>query len=302
MSLLLAITMFVQAPQAAPARPAAVPPTAPATGPEGAPATAAPAEVALGAAPPVAPAAAARAPFADVGALLDAVEAITETLRDFRADVTLETTDDITGDTERRMGKVVFLQEAGKPQTRQFAVVFEKFIDGSGRMDEKPMRYIYADGWLTEADFTQQTLIRRQLARPGEAYDPLKPGDGPVPLPIGQRKADVLKRFEASLATTPPHGSLAKLEHAQGVVMTPRPGMADRDLVQAIVWYDLETLAPVGVEAKKKNGTTIVLLRRPALNAGLDDAQRALLSLAAGATQGWRVDERPLAAPGGAQP
>lgn len=57
-------------------------------------------------------------------------------------------------------------------------MVFEKFIDGSGRMDERPVRYIYADGWLTEADFKQRTLVRRQLARAGEQYDPLKPGEG----------------------------------------------------------------------------------------------------------------------------
>jgi hypothetical protein len=52
-----------------------------------------------------------------------------------------------------------------------------------------------------------------------------------------------------------------------------------------------------------------VSLRGAQLNAGLDDAQRALLSLASGTTDGWRVDERPLpaaasggAAPGGAAP
>ena len=246
------------------------------------------------ASPPLAAPAAPRT-FADAGALLDAVERTAATLRDFRAGVTLETTDDVTGDTERRLGQLVFVQEAGKPATRRFAVVFEKFIDGGGRMDARPVRYLYADGWLTEADFTQKTLIRRQLARPGEQYDPLKPGEGPVPLPIGQRRADVERRFEAALADAPVNAALQKSARPLvGVRLVPRPGMADRDLQSACVWYDAETLAPRGVEAVRRNGRTTVILREPSVNAGLDDAQRALLSLAAGATEGWRVDERPL--------
>jgi len=231
---------------------------------------------------------------------LTAVERTSDSLRDFRANITLETTDDVTGDTERRLGQLVFVQEEGKPATRRFAVVFEKFIDGSGRMDERPVRYIYADGWLTEADFKQRTLVRRQLARAGEQYDPLKPGEGPVPLPIGQRRADVLARFDASLATAPDSTLLLKsVRPMVGVRLKPKPGMADRDLVEASVWYDAQSLVPVGVEAQRKSGRTVVALRDATMNGGINDSQQALLSLAEKVTTGWRVDERPLpVAPG----
>ena len=249
-------------------------------------------------APALATAPAAR--FADADALLTAVERTSDSLRDFRANITLETTDDVTGDTERRLGQLVFVQEEGKPATRRFAVVFEKFIDGSGRMDERPVRYIYADGWLTEADFKQRTLVRRQLARAGEQYDPLKPGEGPVPLPIGQRRADVLARFDASLATAPDSTLLLKSARPMvGMRLKPKPGMADRDLVEASVWYDAQSLVPVGVEAQRKSGRTVVSLRDATMNGGIDAAQQALLSLAEKVTTGWRVDERPLpVAPG----
>ena len=250
-------------------------------------------------APALATAPAAR--FADADALLTAVERTSDSLRDFRANITLETTDDVTGDTERRLGQLVFVQEEGKPATRRFAVVFEKFIDGSGRMDERPVRYIYADGWLTEADFKQRTLVRRQLARAGEQYDPLKPGEGPVPLPIGQRRADVLARFDASLATAPDSTLLLKSARPMvGVRLKPKPGMADRDLVEASVWYDAQSLVPVGVEAQRKSGRTVVSLRDATMNGGIDAAQQALLSLAEKVTTGWRVDERPLTVTPGA--
>ena len=251
-------------------------------------------------APSPAPTTAPAPHFVDADALLTAVERTSDLLRDFRANITLETTDDVTGDTERRLGQLVFVQEEGKPATRRFAVVFEKFIDGSGRMDERPVRYIYADGWLTEADFKQRTLVRRQLARAGEQYDPLKPGEGPVPLPIGQRRADVLARFDASLATAPNSTILLKSARPMiGVRLKPKPGTADRDLVEASVWYDAQSLVPVGVEAQRKSGRTVVSLRDATMNGGIDDAQQALLSLAEKVTTGWRVDERPLAvAPG----
>ena len=251
-------------------------------------------------APSPAPTTAPAPHFVDADALLTAVERTADSLRDFRANITLETTDDVTGDTERRLGQLVFVQEEGKPATRRFAVVFEKFIDGSGRMDERPVRYIYADGWLTEADFKQRTLVRRQLARAGEQYDPLKPGEGPVPLPIGQRRADVLARFDASLATAPNSTILLKSVRPMiGVRLKPKPGMADRDLVEASVWYDAQSLVPIGVEAQRKSGRTVVSLRDATMNGGIDDAQQALLSLAEKVTTGWRVDERPLSvAPG----
>lgn len=238
------------------------------------------------------------APAGDVDALLASVERVAATLRDFRAAVTVETTDDITGDTERRLGKVVLAQQEGVPTSRRFAVVLEKFIDGSGRVDDRPVRYLYADGWLTEADFRERTLIRRQLARPGEPYDPLKPGEGPVPLPIGQRAADVRARFEPSVSgDAPPKAVSASNAAIAGLKLVPRPGMADRDLVEATVWYDAVTFAPRAVDARRRNGRTLVLLREPVVNGGLDDAQRSLLALAEGVTAGWRVDERPLPAP-----
>ena len=286
----LPVTPVLSGPPSAPATPGA-PTTSPST-----PLIPAPS---LAPAPALAPAQAAQ--FADADALLTAVERTADSLRDFRANITLETTDDVTGDTERRLGQLVFVQEEGKPATRRFAVVFEKFIDGSGRMDERPVRYIYADGWLTEADFKQRTLVRRQLARAGEQYDPLKPGEGPVPLPIGQRRADVLARFDASLATAPDSTLLLKSARPMvGVRLKPKPGMADRDLVEASVWYDAQSLVPVGVEAQRKSGRTVVSLRDATMNGGIDAAQQALLSLAEKITTGWRVDERPLTVTPGA--
>ena len=93
----------------------------------------------------------------------------------------------------------------------------------------------------------------------------------------------------------PRAAAIAKLGRPlAGLALRPKPGTADRDLKDAVVWYDAETLAPVAVEATRAGGRTTVVLRNATVNGGLDDAQRALLTIAAGGTEGWRVDERPL--------
>ncbi|MFM8817793.1 MAG: hypothetical protein ACKOHI_07995, partial [Phycisphaerales bacterium] len=51
---------------------------------------------------------------------------------------------------------MVLSQQEGVPTSRAFAVILEKFIDGTGRVDDRPVRYLYADGWLTEADFRER--------------------------------------------------------------------------------------------------------------------------------------------------
>jgi len=62
----------------------------------------------------------------------------------------------------------------------------------------------------------------------------------------------------------------------------------ERVLVQRMVEVVLADARAVGVSGAITISTTT------------DDAQRALLTLAAGATAGWRIDERPLPAPAAA--
>ena len=46
---------------------------------------------------------------------------------------------------------------------------------------------------------SQKKLSRYQIVREGQHNDPLKLGEGPMPLPIGQRKADIVRRFSVEL-------------------------------------------------------------------------------------------------------
>lgn len=231
--------------------------------------------------------------FVTSDALLDALERATDGLRDFRASVTYDRTDAITGDRERRTGRIVLEQPLGDATRRRFGIAFDQFIDASGHASPQVQRFAFGDGWLSEFDDARKQCIERQLVPDGTRLDPLRLGEGPMPLPVGQRAEDVRRRFTVSLAPAPDAPLLKRLENVQGLVLVPRPGSGvDEDFAEVRVWYDLRTFAPVGVVARLKGGDQkTVLLREVRVNQGLDDAARAMLDRTPPA--GWQRDARP---------
>ena len=245
------------------------------------------------AAPPAAETRDARKPFDSSDQLLDALERATDGLRDFRAMVIYDRTDAITGDRERRTGRIALEQPAGDGSKRRFGIAFDQFIDAAGHASPQVQRFAFGDGWLVEFDDARRQAIERQLVPEGTRLDPLRLGEGPMPLPVGQRAADVRRRFTVTLAPAPEAPLLKRLEGVQGLVLVPKPGSgSDEDFQEVRVWYDLGTFAPVGVVASMKGGDTkTVLLREVRVNDGLDDASRAMLERTVPA--GWQRDTRP---------
>lgn len=244
--------------------------------------------------PPAAPAAAtttAPRPFDTSDQLLDALQRATEGLRDFRAGVIYDRLDAISEDRERRTGRIVLQQDADG--ARRFAIAFDQFIDAAGHASPQAQRFAFADGWLVEFDDARRQSIERQLVAEGSTLDPLRLGEGPLPLPVGQKADDVRRRFSVSLAPAPEAPLLKRLEGVQGLVLVPRKGSGvDEDFEEVRVWYDLRTFAPVGVVAKLKGGDTkTVLLREVVVNAGLDAAAAQLLQIRV--PEGWKRDVRP---------
>lgn len=232
-------------------------------------------------------------PYSSADALLDALETSTRGLRDFQAQVIYDRVDAITEDRERRTGRILLEQDGGEPPRRRFAIVFEQHIDAAGHASPQQQRYAFAEGWLVEFDDARRQAIERQLVPEGKSLDPLRLGEGPLPLPVGQRAHDVRRRFTVSLAPAPDAPLLRRLDGVQGLVLVPRPGAgADEDFQEVRIWYDLRTFAPVGVQARMKGGDLkTVLLREVRVNAGLDEQARAALRTTV--PEGWVRDRRP---------
>ncbi|MSR41506.1 MAG: hypothetical protein EXS10_06345 [Phycisphaerales bacterium] len=228
-----------------------------------------------------------------VGVLLDRLEAAGKTLTTLVGRVSLEKQDALVGDNELRLGRLVLEQKEG---ARSFAFLFEEFIDANGRADRHLDHWIYADGWLCELDERNKSFTKRQIVAPGQSFDPLKLGEGPFPIPTGQPKREVLARFDVVLAPIPTDVPLLKtLANVDGLRLTPKAGSGmEKEFKSVEVFYDHDTLAPVGVRLTKPNlDTTVVRIAAFTVNAPLSDADRSAITIPNPDPKQWAIDVRP---------
>ena len=241
----------------------------------------------------------ATAQFKSTDAMLSALEKAGDNIRSLRANVIYDRVDAVSENRERRTGQIVLTQDSQQLKSRTLAIMFDQFIDASGHASPQTQRFVFHGGWLFEFDDARHQLIARELVPPGEQLDPLRIGEGPVPIPIGQKKDEVLRRFEVQLAPLPEQPLLKRLVNIQGLVMRPKLNAGvDPELAEIDVWYDLGTLMPVAVAATTKGGDQkILLLTKLELNKELDVTAKALLATDPPATTdkgaAWRRDVRP---------
>src|SRR3954452_11354765 len=97
----------------------------------------------------------------------------------------------------RRTGQVWYQQRG--PGDARMRVTFDQKSDSAGKkITPERIEYLLDKGWLTDRDYQKRIEVRRQVLRPGEKINLLKLGEGPFPLPIGQKKEDVKKLFDVT--------------------------------------------------------------------------------------------------------
>lgn len=141
-------------------------------------------------------------PVTTADQLLDALQTADRDLVSLTADVKWDRTFEIQGDEQSRLGKLYYLAtkpaEGGQPAERKFAIHFDQlWVAGVQRQEDRT--YIFDGQWFMEKDAIGKYFQKRQVAPPGERIDPLQLGQGPIAIPIGQRKQDILDRFNVEL-------------------------------------------------------------------------------------------------------
>jgi hypothetical protein len=141
---------------------------------------------------------------------------------------------------------------AERQGNRKFAIHFDtRVVDDVVRNDQSS--FIFDGEWLVEKNERERLFIKRQVVPPGENFDPLRIGDGPMPLPIGQKREDILKRYTAQLVEPtaglqPPADPLPEeLEEANAqaafvrgsyqIRLIPRPEIQDDEFREIRLWY-----------------------------------------------------------------
>jgi hypothetical protein len=226
-------------------------------------------------------------------ALLDRLETAAEDLHDFSADITYFLWDAILERREIRGGEIVY-DVSPDDGSRRFAILVTSVIVDN-RKDNQNKRYIFDGSWFVEIDYDNRMFTKRQIVAPGERFDPLKLGEGPFPLPVGQRREDVLARFEASLLDGTRNKVLAKFlagKPVEGLKLVPRPSTPQaREIAEVEIFYDAATLLPLGIVLTETNGNRkTVLLRHLKRNRGIDESK---LSIEEPDPKDWQIDVRP---------
>ncbi len=205
------------------------------------------------------------------------------------------------GDTHTRRGEMSFANldpglATGRPR-RMFAVTFNELIIGETRRMES-RGFVFDGSWLVERDDTAKQFFKRRVVAPGSSADPMRIGEGPLPLPIGQRRADIVGRFEAvtvsPLDAVPEGLRFAKLRalltETHQLKLTPRAGSTQaRDYTEIRLWYRTSDLLPVFAQSITPDGSKHeIFLLNTKKNEKLNDA---VFSAAEPSKQdGWSVD------------
>lgn len=224
--------------------------------------------------------------------VLDLLDRRGQDLQAFDAQVTLREEDTNTALATTRTGKVWYEKKAdGSARMR---VLFDKKIDARDRQVDEKIEYALDNGWLIDRDYQKRIEVRRQVLRPGEKINLLKLGEGPFPLPIGQKKEEVRKLFDAKLVK-PSRDDDKSLAGTSHVVLKPIDKTQFARRFGAIdVWVDPKTGMPVRIETITPNGgsTRSTDLRNVRINPrpGLTDADFALPKID---QSKWNVQEEP---------
>ncbi len=239
----------------------------------------------------------------DVNALLDAIEQSDDGVQSIQAKVQYDRHLELQNDRILRRGTLYFVVDGDR---RKFAVRFdERIVDNIPRQENETL--IFDGRWFVEKreDGESKVFIRREVARDGDDFDPLKLGEGPFPIPIGQRKEDILRTYTASMPAVT-EGLLGAdeeanlLNHVKGAYQLHLiPKNADDDLQDIRLWYIEKAGRLVPRLARTENAIgDVTYVQLIALQVNAEIPKDALSTEPPSEADGWDVQEKRLPALG----
>jgi len=194
--------------------------------------------------------------------ILDAMETAGKTIKTIRADLSYQDVNTSLGDKWLRTGwlayqgpQTVGSGDKARKLPPKFRVHFETLKLGRGKTVRKPVDYIYDGENLTIVRAATKTITRFQVPPELRGAKMLQLGKGPLPLPFGQKTADMIKFFKV---TTRP--ARAKDKGTVYLNLVPRKAHAKRlNCVYIHMWVSTTNHLPVKLvlKDKSKNVTTV---------------------------------------------
>lgn len=204
------------------------------------------------------------------------------------------------GGSEVRYGTLNFSSglDAAQRPLRKFAINLDTMlIEGKVRDDKK--QFIFDGHYLLETWPTQKQYVRRHIVGADQKKDPLRIGEGPFPIPVGQRKADLLARFNISVV--PALESAPESEQLRRILFTciqlkliPKEGTEQAKAFSEIrLWYASADMLPIFAGTANTDGSSNeVFLTSIKKNAPIPDS--TFDTTAPKKTDGWNGEEQDL--------
>jgi len=180
--------------------------------------------------------------------------------------------------------------------SKSFAVTFDT-LRKDGKLTTEARSFILNDGVLVEKLANDKHINRYKLGGGAAKIDPLKIGEGPFPIPFGQKPADINARFTVELLSgltdVPTTSDAAKKLFADTyqLRLIPKPDTKPaKEFSEARIWFTKKDLLPIMARTTKVGGGSDEFrLVNIKLNAPIDDS---VFSTAT--PDGWTLEEKEM--------
>ena len=237
-----------------------------------------------------APAAAKTGSAARIEGILDELEAAGRDVRTVRCQVRYKIDDRLNITSTTKPGWIMFKRAETSPM---FLIHFENTWSDGIEVGGKEW-WLFRDRWLWEAKSKSQTVIKREVLRPGEQPDFFDIEKAPFPIPFGQRKDRILENFDVALVDR----QVGDPDECDHLVCRPKPGARLAEEYSRLdFWVARDLHLPRRIVAEERNGDKVMTADFPKLSR--DDLNREVadrdFELPAEA-KGYHVNEEKLPA------
>ncbi len=188
-----------------------------------------------------------------VHTILQQLELRGDSIKDLKAKIEWQILDRVIDDKQAKFGDLSFKRD--KPHDK-FLVKFGRTVVEDQVID-KPEEHLFDGRWYIEKREATKSVIKREIVRPGEEFDPFKLGQGPFPLPFGQKESEILNKFQVSYVE-PAKDDPANSAHLK---LLPKPGAQDMaDKYNELHFFvDKKLDLPVKVVADQKDDKLVTV-------------------------------------------
>ena len=189
------------------------------------------------------------------------MESAGKTTKTIRADLTYKTVNTSLGDSEYRTGWVAYqskqtIKSGDKTTTSpaMFRVHFETMRLGRGKTTKSPVDYAYDGKNLTVARAKNKVITRFQMPPGNNAADMMRLGKGPMPLPFGQKTADMVKYF---ICTNRPTRATDPVDTVYLSLVPRKEHAKELSTLYIHLWVSTKTHLPVKIVTRDKTKNII---------------------------------------------